>query len=87
MEPKLFKQPVIIMFKNPNYFASTLYALLIFLTIVNLRIFLSRQELIEKVNLASVCGQTLLPDRSLLIGQNFKILKFKSDILGHFQTL
>ena len=48
------------------------------------------------VNLASfwkpeACGQTVLPDRSVLIGQkwveNAKIQKFKCDILGDFQTL
>ena len=34
------------------------------------------------------CGQTVLPDRSLLIGQKLvKILKFKCDILSNFQTL
>ena len=37
------------------------------------------------------CGQTELPDRSVLIGQklvkNAKIRKFKCDILGDFQTL
>ena len=37
------------------------------------------------------CGQTVLPDRSLLIGQklvkNAKIEKFKCDILGTFETM
>ena len=37
------------------------------------------------------CGQVVLPDRSVLIGQklveNAKIEKFKCDILGDFQTL
>ena len=37
------------------------------------------------------CGQTELPDRSVLIGlklvENAKIQKFKCDILGDFQTL
>ena len=37
------------------------------------------------------CGQTVLPDRSLLIGQkleeNGKIQKFKCDILSNFQTM
>ena len=37
------------------------------------------------------CGQTVLPDRSVLIGQklveNAKIQKFKCDILGDFQTM
>ena len=37
------------------------------------------------------CGQTVLPDRSVLIGQkvveNVKIVKFKCDILSNFQTL
>ena len=36
------------------------------------------------------CGQTVLPDRSILIGQklveNAKIKKFKCDILSDFQT-
>ena len=38
-----------------------------------------------------VCGQTVLPDKSLLKGQklveNAKIEKVKCDILGDFQTL
>ena len=37
------------------------------------------------------CGQTVLPDRSVLIGQKLvekgKIPKFKCDILSNFQTL
>ena len=37
------------------------------------------------------CGQTVLPDRSVLIGQklveNAKIQKFKCDILSNFQTM
>ena len=37
------------------------------------------------------CGQTVLPDRSVLIGQklveNAKIQKFKYDILSNFQTM
>ena len=33
------------------------------------------------------CGQTVLPDRSILKGQNAKIEKVKCDILGDFQTL
>ena len=37
------------------------------------------------------CGQTVLPDRSVLIGQklveNAKIKKFKCDILSNFQTM
>ena len=37
------------------------------------------------------CGQTVLPDRSVLIGQklveNAKIQKFKCDILSDFQTM
>ena len=49
--------------------------------IINLGIFLKREA----------CGQTVLPDRSLLIGQKMveyaKIQKFKCDILGDFQTL
>ena len=47
----------------------------------------------KMVNLASfwkseTCGQTVLPDRSILIGQklveNAKIEKLKCDILGDF---
>ena len=38
-----------------------------------------------------VCGQTVLPDRSILIGQklvqNAKIQILKCDILSNFQTL
>ena len=37
------------------------------------------------------CGQTVLPDRSILIEQklveNAKIQNFKCDIFSHFQTL
>ena len=37
------------------------------------------------------CGQTVLPDRSVLIGQklaeNAKIQKFKCDIFSTFQTM
>ena len=37
------------------------------------------------------CGQTVLPDRSVLIGQkmveNAKIQKFKCVILSNFQTM
>ena len=37
------------------------------------------------------CGQTVLPDRSILIGQklveNARIQKFKCDILNTFQTM
>ena len=37
------------------------------------------------------CGQTVLPDRSVLIGQKLvekaKIPKFKWDILSNFQTM
>ena len=37
------------------------------------------------------CGQTVLPDRSILKGQklveNAKIQKFKCDILSNFQTM
>ena len=37
------------------------------------------------------CGQTVLPDRAVLIGQklvkNAKIQKFKCDILSNFQTM
>ena len=42
-------------------------------------------------NLKLVCGQTVLPDRSVLIEQklveNAKIGKIKCDIYGDFQTL
>ena len=61
---------------------------------------LSGQKLIKKVKIWSIlasfwkteaCGQTVLPDRSILIGQtlveNAKIEKFNCDILGDFQTL
>ena len=50
----------------------------------------------KTVNLASfwkteACGQTVLPDRSVLKGQkmveNDKIQKFKCDILSDFQTM
>ena len=50
----------------------------------------------KMANLASfwkpeACGQTVLPDRSVLKGQkvveNVKIVKFKCDILSNFQTL
>ena len=50
----------------------------------------------KMLNLASfqkriACGQTVLPGRSVLIGQklveNAKIEIFKCDILGDFQTL
>ena len=34
------------------------------------------------------CGQTLLPDRSILIEQNWrKMPKFKYNILSNFQTM
>ena len=40
---------------------------------------------------SEACGQTVLPDRSVLIGQkmveNAKIKKFKWDILGDYQTM
>ena len=48
------------------------------------------------LNLASfwkpkACGQTVLPDRSVLIGQklveNAKMPKFKCDLLINFQTM
>ena len=50
----------------------------------------------QMVHLASfwkpeACGQTVLPDRSVLSGQklveNAKIQKFKCDILSKFQTI
>ena len=60
----------------------------------------SGQKLIKKCQkwfiLASfwkpeACGQTVLPDMSVLIGQklmeNDKIQKFKCDILSNFQTM
>ena len=60
---------------------------------------LSEQKFIKMpkvLNLASFWkleanGQTVLPDRSILIGQklveNAKIQKFKCDILSNFQTM
>ena len=40
---------------------------------------------------SEACGQTVLPDMSLLIGhklvENAKIQKFKCDILSNFQTM
>ena len=40
---------------------------------------------------SEACGQTVLPDGSVLIGQklveNAKIQKFKCDILSNFQTM
>ena len=49
--------------------------------IVNLAIFLKNEA----------CGQTVLPDRSVMIGQtlveNAKIPKLKCDILRDFQTM
>ena len=50
---------------------------------------LSGQKLIKNAkNGPEACGQTVLPDRSVLIGQklaeNAKIKKFKSDILSNF---
>ena len=61
---------------------------------------LNRQKLIKNAKKWSIlasfwkpeaCGQTVLPDRSVLIGQkmveNAKIQKFKCDILGDFQTM
>ena len=45
----------------------------------------------EFFNKPEACGQTVLPDRSVLIGQklvqNAKIQKFKCDILSNFQTM
>ena len=59
-----------------------------------------RQKLIKKCQnwsilasfwKAEACGQTVLPDRSVLIGQNLmgnaKIQKFKWEILSNFQTM
>ena len=61
---------------------------------------LSGQKLIKKCKKLSIfasfwkpeaCGQTVLPDKSVLIGQKFvenaKIKKFKCDILSNFQTM
>ena len=51
------------------------------------------QKLMEKAKLWLVdgCSQTVLPDRSVVIGQklveNAQIIKFKCDILSDFQTL
>ena len=53
-------------------------------------------EMPKMVNLTSflkpeACGQTVLPDMSILIGQklveNAKIQQFKCDFLSSFQTL
>ena len=45
----------------------------------------------QKCQKPEACGQTVLPDMSVLIGQKLvekaKIDKFKCDILGDFQTL
>ena len=61
---------------------------------------LSGQKLIKNAKKWSIlasfwkpeaCGQTVLPDRSVLIGQklveNAKMQKFKCDILSNFQTM
>ena len=44
-----------------------------------------------KISGKVACGQTVIPDRSILIGQKMveiaKIPKFKCDILSNFQTL
>ena len=61
---------------------------------------MSGQKLIENAKKWSIlasfwkpeaCGQTVLPDRSILIGQklveNSNSKKFKCDILSNFQTL
>ena len=50
------------------------------------------QKLMEKAKLWLVdgCSQTVLPDRSVVIGQklveNAQIIKFKCDILSDFKT-
>ena len=55
--------------------------------------FLSGQNFIKKPKMVNFDEflQTVLPDRSLLIGQklveNVKIEKFKWDIMSNFQTL
>ena len=40
---------------------------------------------------SEACGQTVLPEKSILIGQklveNDKVQKFKCDILSNFQTM
>ena len=61
---------------------------------------LSGQKLIDNAKNWSIlasfwkpkaCGQTVLPDKSVLIGQELvkkvKIQKFKCDILSNFQTM
>ena len=60
---------------------------------------MSEQKLIKNVkngqfnefSKTEACGQTVLPDRSILKGQkicgNAKIAKFKCDILSNFQTM
>ena len=52
---------------------------------------LMEQKLIQNGNNGPFCGQTVLPDRSVLIGQklveNAKIKKIKCDILCNFQTV
>ena len=49
---------------------------------------LSGQKILANFRKPEACGQTVLPDRSLLIGQkimeNAKIGKFKCDILSDF---
>ena len=45
----------------------------------------------EFLKKTEACGQTVLPDKSVLIGQKFaenaKIKKFQCDILSDFQTM
>ena len=45
----------------------------------------------EFLKKTEACGQTVLPDRSILIGQklmeNAKIQKFKCDISSNFETM
>ena len=55
---------------------------------------LSGQKLIKNAKKnpkAKACGQTVLPDRSVLLvqklGENAKIQNFKCDILSNFQTM
>ena len=50
-----------------------------------------KMAILTRIRKPEACGQTVLPDRSVLIGQklveNAKIQKFKCDILSNFQTM
>ena len=52
---------------------------------------MSKRSILASFWKPEACGQTVLPDRSVLIGQklmeNAKIEKFKCDILSNFQTM